>query len=724
LSKHHHLIATAISVALGLSALLPVSAQSTEPSTVPTGPSTSRLIVKFRAPDVHFDRPDAEPGIRRAAAMTERRLAAQAGRGLSFVREMSGGAQVYALDETVDTATAAEIAARLSALPDVEYAIPSYRRFPSFVPNDSLLGSQWALEDPIFAYGVDAFNAWDIQQGSASLFIAVLDTGVRFDHPDLAGRLTPGYDMIDDVPTANDGNGRDPNASDPGDWITVSENASGPYKDCLKPGQSSDSSWHGTHVAGIIGAAGNNAIGVSGLNLVSKIVPVRVLGKCGGFDDDIVDGMRWAGGLPVPGVPANPNPARIINLSLGGSQDPLNPGCPALYADAIAELRQRVGAIVVVAAGNDNRNASNDVPANCSGAVTVAANTRSGSKANYSNFGSLVDITAPGGVSGDAILSTLNAGSTTPVAYSSSGHYEAYCGTSMATPYAAAVMSLIWSHAPWLSAESVINIMRNTATPFPSGSSCSVSSCGPGIANAYQALLAADALTSPARRVVMPQVRRGQRPSGSKKLYSPARIEPQNVSMFDPCRPRRNRVYAPFTTRAGGIGDPLPVIGLANPGFEDGIFGWQIATSNGFKQIYSATDPEWVADLSNPLISPQSGSRAVWFRSCVGVDEDGAVSQLVRVPAGQPRLTYYSMIRSREGVCDFNRDAAVVRIDTAAVESRPLCTVTSTDLNAPTWEKRTIDVSTYAGQTVLLTFEFQADFEQSSEWLIDSIAFE
>ena len=143
---------------------------------------------------------------------------------------------------------------------------------------------------------------------------------------------------------ANDGDGRDADASDPGDWLTLAEvQQTGAARSigCSTAGPE-DSSWHGTQTSGLIGALPNNGIGMAGVGRNVRVLPVRVLGKCGGCDSDIIAGMRWAAGLRVPGVPANPNPARVLNLSLGGEG-----ACSAAYQDAIAAINA-VGAVVVV----------------------------------------------------------------------------------------------------------------------------------------------------------------------------------------------------------------------------------------------------------------------------------------------------------------------------------------------------------------------------------------
>src|SRR5205823_4685517 len=197
------------------------------------------------------------------------------------------------------------------------------------VPNDTMYGQQWHYFEA--RGGINLPPAWDVTTGSASLTVAVVDSGV-VPHADLAGRLVPGYDFISDASMSNDGDGRDADARDPGDY------------GC----NGAASSWHGTHVAGTIGAASNNGAGVAGINWSSKILPVRVMGKCGGYTSDIVDGMRWAAGIAVIGVPANANPARVINLSLGSDG-----ACSSAFQSAVNDVIAR-GTVVVAAAGNSN----------------------------------------------------------------------------------------------------------------------------------------------------------------------------------------------------------------------------------------------------------------------------------------------------------------------------------------------------------------------------------
>jgi serine protease len=252
-------------------------------------------------------------------------------------------------------------------------------------------------------------------------------------------------------------------------------------------------------VAGTIGAASNNALGVAGLNWVSQVLPVRVLGKCGGFTSDIADGMRWAAGLPVVGVPANPNPAKVLNLSLGGGGT-----CSATYQSAIYAVNA-VGGIFAISAGNSNANTSGVQPANCNGVVTVAATDRDGNRTFYSNFGTMVEISAPGGETNtspapqNGVLSTLNSGLTVP----GSPSYAYYQGTSMAAPHIAGILSLMVSISPTLNYTQSVQVLQNTAQDFPPGSNCSPSTCGAGIADAGAALFA---LTNPGEPTVTPTV--------------------------------------------------------------------------------------------------------------------------------------------------------------------------------------------------------------------------
>ena len=251
-------------------------------------------------------------------------LSDAAGTPLHVKRAMVGGAWVAESLAAVDVGTAEAIAARLEASGVVRLAAPDYPIQRAKVPNDPIYlhDDQWYLLDVAGnPYdGIDVGHAWDITTGSASMVIAVVDGGIVA-HQDLAGRVLPGYDFITDVTSAGDGDGRDANAADPGDWRTAGMCPS-PFDDAA------DSSWHGTFVTGILAANANNGSGIAGIDWNAQILPVRALGRCGGELSDILDATTWAAGLPVPGAPANPHPAKVINLSVGGAGScfPPDPG--------------------------------------------------------------------------------------------------------------------------------------------------------------------------------------------------------------------------------------------------------------------------------------------------------------------------------------------------------------------------------------------------------------
>ena len=395
---------------------------------------------------------------------------------------ISTSVRVLLFDQSVPESQAEAAAAIVAARPDVVWAEPDRpvriadARATPVLPNDPLFGQQWDLWDSARAqggYSVRAPVAWESTTGSADVVVAIIDTGFT-SHPDLNANVVPGYDFVSDVPTANDGNGRDPDPADPGDWITSSEAASGIYgSGCAV----SDSSWHGTHVAGTVAAVRDNGIGIAGIAPGVRIQSARGLGKCGGYDSDITAAITWAVGGSVPGVPANPTPAKVVNLSLGGSGS-----CTRAYTDAIAVARSR-GAVVVVAAGNEGSPVSDSVPANCPGVVSVAATSRTGQLAGYSNYGtSAGDITlsAPGGDYGVdvGILSTLNAGRFSP----GTPTYDTYQGTSMATPHVAAGAALVYSLGVTGTAD-VTAALVEAVQSFPQGgaAACSTVLCGAGI---------------------------------------------------------------------------------------------------------------------------------------------------------------------------------------------------------------------------------------------------
>ncbi|WP_263405649.1 S8 family peptidase [Chitinimonas arctica] len=371
-----------VAVALGLLAGSAVAAQV---AVAPKGQSTDRIIVKYRDSGVtSLQAASASGATAKATVAAERQSRIQSavgrfGGNARFLRHGGMGTQVWKLDKRMPVGQVASMAAEMAkGDTSIEYAEPDrILRIMAANPNDARWSDQWDLQNSVA--GVNAPAAWDLSTGSG-VVVAVLDTGYR-PHVDLAANIVGGYDMINDAETGNDGNGRDSDARDTGDAVVAEE--------CGVGEEASDSSWHGTHVAGTIAAVTHNGIGVAGLAYNAKVLPVRVLGKCGGYTSDIADGMIWASGGSVAGLPANPNPARVINMSLGG------PGaCDATSQNAINAARAR-GTVVVVAAGNESQDARNSNPANCAGVVTVAAYGKTGARAYYSNFGTVVDLSGP-----------------------------------------------------------------------------------------------------------------------------------------------------------------------------------------------------------------------------------------------------------------------------------------------------------------------------------------
>jgi serine protease len=428
-------------------------------SSPPGNQEVGGIIVKFR-------------GDQKGAALNGRVLALQdratrRGSVLKYFRAGSLGMHVLKFDRKTDLREAEILAREIEANdPTVEYAEPDRVAHPAFVPNDTRYNEQWHYFHSLG--GINLQAAWDLSTGSG-VRVAVLDTGYR-PHADLNANIVGGYDFITDPARANDLGGRDSSALDPGDWTVAGQ---------CSPGSSpTNSSWHGTHVAGTIAAVTNNGTGVAGVAFNSRVVPVRVLGRCGGDVSDIADAIVWAAGGAVPGVPANPNPARVLNLSLAGGG-----GCGPTYQNAIDTARA-LNSVIVIAAGNDNADAANTAPANCVGVITVAATNLAGSKAGYSNFGATVEIAAPGGEvspnQNQGVLSTLNTGALIP----GSDSYQFYQGTSMATPHVAGVAALMLALNPSFTPDQVLQVLQATARSFPG----TCSQCGSGIVDAAGAV--------------------------------------------------------------------------------------------------------------------------------------------------------------------------------------------------------------------------------------------
>ena len=447
-------------------------------SAIQSGTQFDRFIVKYRAGTPEASNPAELNRSLQAAAVGANQLvqASRLQRGeraapgkplaASHVRRMSLGADVVATSQKLGAAEAETLMRQIAANPNVEYVQVDRVMTHMLTPNDTRYAEQWGFQDA--DAGIRANTAWDVSNGSG-IIVAVLDTGYVA-HSDLAANIIAGYDFISSTTTAGDGNGRDSDASDPGDF-------SG----------GNPSSWHGTHVAGTVAAVTNNAKGVAGTAWGAQVMPVRVLGRGGGSTSDIADAIIWASGGAVSGVPtlSAANAADVINMSLGGGG-----ACDATTQAAINSAVSR-GTTVVVAAGNSNANASGFTPASCGNVVNVASVTSASARSSFSNYGTLIDVSAPG----SGILSTLNAGTAGPGAES----YASYNGTSMASPHVAGAVALVQSRrlALGLAMYTPAQVEAQLkSTAYALAGACT-GGCGAGIINARALVDAAGGTTPP-----------------------------------------------------------------------------------------------------------------------------------------------------------------------------------------------------------------------------------
>jgi len=497
---------------IGLCVALGLTGMASAQSPVRQAPPVSGLIVKMKDAPSHERLSALSAGsLREAETGRVRRTLASARMSEARTRPVGRDALHLDLGRRLPVAAAQALAERLRSQPDVEWVELNEREHLLAVPNDQYYRynaatndtGQWWMRPPgetadggVASWGAPGFEgAWNVETGLPSAIVAVLDTGTT-NHSDMNAHYLLGYDFVSEVTYSNDGNGRDTDPSDQGDWVPAAQ-ANDPNSEFYLC--ETTSSWHGTSVSGIIAAVTNNTTGIAGVNWNGRVLPVRVAGKCGATLEDIVDGMRWAAGLHVDGVPDNANPARIINISFGGSAP-----CGNLYQSAINELAG-VGAVVVAAAGNEAGGLSR--PASCSGVVAVAALARDGLKAAYSNFGAGVTVSTLGGDSAvdDGILTLYNTGAESPDVED----YFNRVGTSFSTPIVSGVISLMLSANPNLTVPQIIAGLRSTARPhvtsnLPVCSStnsgackCTTSTCGAGILDAEGAVRYAAAPTLP-----------------------------------------------------------------------------------------------------------------------------------------------------------------------------------------------------------------------------------
>ena len=526
----------------------PAPAVDATADAVPPAPVRG-LIVRLRGAPPHApSAAEASTGRRRAAVARAdarwRTVLAASGLGAEpGVRLEPVGRDAWRVvfDGARSAARVAHWSAVLARRPEIDWAVPNERETalqaaPDTTPDDPLFGGldgQWWLQpaggsdaDPIAARlrGVPGFQtAWARTTGDPQTVVAVLDTGIA-PHPDLdAARLLPGYDLVSDwdpasaTGYANDGDGRDADPTDPGDWVDAADRALDPARYGACAAQASD--WHGTAVTSYLAAATGNGAGVAAALWQGRVLPVRVAGKCGAEVVDIVDGMRWAAGLQVchtfaaageasqgcaEWAPVNPHPARVVNISFGASLP-----CNAAYQEAIDELHA-LGVLVVAAAGNGH--GAPVRPASCRGVVAVGALNRDGFKATYSNFGPGVTIATVGGdddengwgpyLADSGLLALSNDGATTLGEPAFARRY----GTSFAAPIATGVAALMLAADPGLGPDELIDGLRASARPhvtspwlpacgpaYPGRCACTTTTCGAGILDADQAVAWAQA---------------------------------------------------------------------------------------------------------------------------------------------------------------------------------------------------------------------------------------
>lgn len=548
-----------------------------------TSPPTARVIVKFKD-DGNFLRQAASPD-------RSKSLSTRLGFKITQGHEIAIGHQVL----TAKGLTSEQLADRISQLDEVEFAEPDHLRKINRLTNDPLSAKQWYLQNTE-ASASNFSGAWELGTGSRQTVVAVLDTGIT-DHPDLRNKLVPGYNFISDPVLAMNGVGRSPDPTDPGDYIDASVRNNLAFISACGVedlAYDTESSWHGTEVAGLIAAQANNAFGMAGAGGDLRILPVRVLGKCGGFDSDILTGMLWSAGIPVPGIPDNPNPARVINLSLGSSTQ-----CTKSYATVIANLSGK--AVVVAAAGNSGGPVAS--PANCPGVLAVSGLRNQGDKVGFSSFGKQVGISAPAGncINTGAnqpclfpMYTTTNSGLKGPVEPAMTDEFNYTVGTSFAAPLVSAAVGLMVDLNPALTTAETVAKIKVAVKPFVqvpgrpvcestsdlSPCNCTSATCGSGMLDALAALR----LASP-QALALPEAGWWWNPNESGSAYS---LEIQGNRLF----------MAAFTYRPDGRPVWHVAAGTLSP---DGRFIGDLKEYAGGQTLGGTYRPAQVKSIATPM---------------------------------------------------------------------------------------------------------------------------
>ncbi|MGO4958442.1 S8 family serine peptidase [Luteococcus sp. Sow4_B9] len=624
-------------------------------------------------------------------------------------RTLASGASVLRLDEPVPADKVGEFLTQMQQQEGVARVEVDRIMYATGTPSDPMTGQQWHYTDD--STSIRLPGALDIATGKG-VTVGVVDSGIT-QHPD----LTPatGYDFASDPTRARDGDGRDADPTDAGDWSEATDTR------CNPTGRFLPSSWHGTHVAGTIAAKTNNGTGVAGVAGDADVFMARALGHCGGFTSDIIDAMLWSGGERVDGVPANPNPASVINMSLGGDGS-----CAGAFQDAINTLTRK-GVSIVVAAGNENRDASVVSPANCSNVINVASVGPDGNLAYYSNYGRTIDVTAPGGntqLGREAgVLSTVNAGDRKPT----SGSYDFMQGTSMASPHVAGVVALMKSANPGLTPAQIEQTLKDTARPLPGG--CTVG-CGAGLVDATAAVKAVANGAPAPQPTASPTPSTTPTPEPAPTRYpepitSPTATPQPSVSpTATPTRypaPYPTRYPAPYptatptstptaTTSPTSTPTPTPSPDPVRIPVPEETVG--VLSNGGFEEAAGWDDPTGAITTSGQ--APAHSGKGVLWLGGKGRPESRTVTQQVTIPADATTLEYWLQVTGRE-IHFRSVDLLRVRIDGQEIASA------SNRTGQGRWMQQTADISAWAGKTVTLELSSSEDWVFATNFFVDDL---
>ncbi len=609
--------------------LLRVGPQALEPAVLADSVRLSapfvpgEVLVRFRAAGLASGarEPDADTTARalglqhgHGSRRREMRLRADTTEGLTRAARRGAGRAVRSAAGALAPRRSRVLQHRLATLalvktlrqrPDVAAASVNHLVQPAARPNDPYYADQWHYR----LLNLEA--AWDIGIGSPEVVVAVVDTGVVGDHPDLWANLISGYDFISDPSIAVDGDGIDPDSTDPGD----------------QGGADGASTFHGTHVAGTIGALSNNDIGVAGVAWETAIMPVRVLGRGGGTVYDVLQGVRYAAGMDNDSGTVAPQRADIVNLSLASS----------LYNEVAAELYREVreeGILVVAAAGNDGDTRC-AYPACYADVLAVSAVGPDGALAPYSNYGSAIDLAAPGGnfVGGaaDGVLSTLNPAIGIPYAY--------YQGTSMATAHVSGVLALMRAEYPALDLTTLEGLLSSGTITSDTGAPGRDDRYGWGLLDAGAALAAARELADGGPAAVPPRLAAAPRQLDFSVFDDILVLRLSNAGAGEltlRAAPRASApwlVIEPIATDANGLGAYR--VGVDRTWLTPGVYAAQIVVDSSAGPLEIAVG----LTVTDSAFVPDAGQLYVHLADPL-TDETIAAAEAIAAGGGQYSFTF------------------------------------------------------------------------------------